>query len=197
MREKLLSPEWVTDKFIIIMLAVFPLFTGLHGYSDVTFSKFMFFVCVTGAWILLTAAGAAVTGERPRAAAGGYAVIALALIACLSALLSPYGTDTVIGAGRYDGLLSLLLYCVIFLGVSAYGKPRPIYYYALAFSITVCCIISVLQLLGRNPLGLFPAGWNYFDHGIKYSAEFLGCIGNVDVFSTLLCLAVPLFSALS
>ena len=32
---------------------------------------------------------------------------------------------------------------------------------------------------------------DYFDHGIKYSAEFLGNIGNVDVFATLLTAAVP------
>ena len=89
--------------------------------------------------------------------------------------------------------MSLLLYGLIFLGVSSYARPKLGYAAALAFSVGICCIVSIFQLLGHNPLGLFPSGLGYFDHGIKYSAQFLGNIGNVDVFGALLCLAVPLF----
>lgn len=193
MKKTLLSPAWVTDKFIIVMLAVFPLWVGFSGYSNVTWSKFMFFVTATGAWLLLLAAGTICGRSLPRQMAGGWAVLALMAAACLSAVLSPYGGDTLIGAGRYDGLVSLLLYGCIFLGVSAYGRPRMIYIWALAFSTTFCCVVAVLQLLGGNPLSLFPDGWTYFDHGVKYSAEFLGNIGNVDVFATFLCTALPIF----
>ena len=53
MKNTILSPEWVTDKFILIMLAVFPLWVGFDGYSNVTLSKFLFFVICTGLWLLL------------------------------------------------------------------------------------------------------------------------------------------------
>lgn len=193
MKKTLLSPEWVTDKFIIVMLAVFPLWTGFQGYANITFSKFLFFVIVTGLWLALIIAGSSVSGERPIIRAGGWAVLALAAAAFISAAFSPYGTDVIIGAGRYDGLVSLLLYGCIFLGVSAYARPKPLYVWCLAFSVTVCCVVSLLQLLGHDPLNLFPGDMDFFGHGIQYSAEFLGNIGNVDVFATLLCVSVPLF----
>lgn len=191
MKKTLLSPGWVTDKFIILMLAVFPLWTGFQGYANITFSKFLFFVAATVVWMLLVVIGAAVSGERPAVRGGSWAVLALAAAAFVSAAFSPYGADVLLGAGRYDGLVSLLLYCFIFLGVSAYGRHRPAYVWALAFSLTVCCAVSLLQLLGHDPLNLFPGDMDYFDHGIKYSAEFLGNIGNVDVFAALLTAAVP------
>jgi O-antigen ligase len=192
MKNTILSPEWVTDKFILIMLAVFPLWVGFDGYSNVTLSKFLFFVICTGLWLLLTAAGAIAHHKAPGISKGSLAVAALLLVACLSAALSPYREDTLIGAGRYDGLVSLALYCCIFMGVSAYGRPRLIYVWALAFSSAFCCVVALLQLLGGNPLSLFPSGWDYFDHGVKYSAEFLGNIGNVDVFAAFLCAAIPI-----
>ena len=192
MKKTLFSPEWITDKFIIVMLAVFPLWTGFEGYANITFSKFLFFVIATGLWLLFFIIGSAVGGELPTIRSGGWAVLALAAAAFISAAFSPYGTDVIMGAGRYDGLVSLFLYGCIFLGVSAYARPKPLYVWCLAFSITVCCVVSLLQLLGHNPLNLFPGDMDYFGHGIQYSAEFLGNIGNVDVFATLLCVTVPL-----
>ena len=175
------------------MLAVFPLWTGFQGYANITFSKFMFFAVTGGLWLLWITAAAFYRRERPTISKCGWAVLALMGIACLSAVFSPYGADVIIGAGRYDGLVSLLLYGCIFLGVSAYARPKPGYSAALAFSVSVCCVVSLFQLLGQNPLSLFPGSLNYFDHGIKYSSEFLGNIGNVDVFAALLCVAVPIF----
>ena len=187
------TPEWLTDKFIYLMLAVFPLWTGFEGYSNVTFSKYLFFVISTGVWAAGTACAAVIRHRKPKMSGGAWAVLALLSAALLSALLSPYGSDVWIGAGRYDGFVSLLLYGLIFLGASFYARPKWGYAAALAFSVTFCCAVSVLQLLGFNPLKLFPSDWTYFDHGVKYSAEFLGNIGNVDVFAALLCLAVPVF----
>lgn len=192
MTEKILSPRWVTDKFILIMLAVFPLFTGFSGYSNITLSKYLFFVIVTLIWLVFLAAGILKAGEAPRLCAGGAAVIALMAIACASALFSPYGAVTLIGAGRYDGLVSLLLYGAIFIGVSAYGRPLPRYAAALGLSLGLCCLVAVFQLCGANTLKLFSGGLNYYDKGVAYSAEFLGTIGNVDVLAALLCLAVPI-----
>lgn len=28
--------EWLTDKYILCLLALFPLFTGFHGYTNLT-----------------------------------------------------------------------------------------------------------------------------------------------------------------
>jgi O-antigen ligase len=187
------SPEWITDKYIYLMLGIFPLWTGFKGYSAITLSKFLFFAIATGLWVIAAGAAAAVSHRKPYISKGGWCVAALLAAAFVSAVFSPYGADVWLGAGRYDGFVSLMLYGLIFIGVSSYARPKPGYAAALAFSVGICCIVSIFQLLGENPLGLFPSGLGYFDHGIKYSAQFLGNIGNVDVFGALLCLAVPLF----
>ena len=151
------------------MLAVFPLWTGFQGYANITFSKFLFFVAATGVWMLLVVIGAAVSGERPAVRGGSWAVLALAAAAFVSAAFSPYGADVLLGAGRYDGLVSLLLYCFIFLGVSAYGRHRPAYVWALAFSLTVCCAVSLLQLLGHaDGLGAGALGVDADGHHVVF-----------------------------
>lgn len=113
----------------------------------------------------------------------------------LSAFLSPYFPETLLGACRYDGLLTLLLYALIFAGVSSWARPRKKYVYALAASSVVCCVVALLQLLDINALGLFPEGLGYYDSGKLYSGAFLGTIGNIDVLAAYFCVCIPLFAA--
>ena len=46
------AAEWLTDRYISLMLLVFPLFTGFQGYGDITRSKYLFFLTVTSLWLL-------------------------------------------------------------------------------------------------------------------------------------------------
>lgn len=185
----------ITDKYILLMLLVFPLFTGFEGYRRITASKFIFFAAATALWLLCLAACAA-GGRRAwrcflSPALGG--ILAFLLAACLSALFSPYGVKVLLGAGRFGGLLTLLLYGCAAIGVAKLASPRYSYVICLALSVTGCCVPAVLQLLGQNPLRLFPSGLSYYDAHILYDGEFLGTIGNVDLLSAFLCLALPLF----
>lgn len=185
--------EWLTDKYIFLMLTVFPLWTGFSGYSALTVSKFSFFAAATGLWLVGLAVGSVLERRLfciSRAAQRG--AVAFMLAALLSALFSPYG-GVLIGVSRYDGLLTLLLYGVIFLGVSAYGRPRKAHVYALALSSAICCLIALSQLRGSNPFGLFPGDLTYYDSGFRYSGAFLGTIGNTDVLAAFFCLCIPLF----
>lgn len=63
------------------------------------------------------------------------------------------------------------------------------------FSITMSlnCILALIQLAGYNPFHLYPQGLNYYDKYELYAGEFLGTIGNVDILSAVLCIAIPLF----
>lgn len=186
--------EWLTDKYIVLMLAVFPLWTGFSGYSALTVSKFIFFAAATGLWLVALTVCAVLEKRRfrPRRAML-WAAAAFMLAACVSALFSPFGSSVLLGASRYDGLVTLLLYGGILLGVSAYGRPRTAYVYALAVSSTLCCLVALFQLRGGNPLGLFPGDFTYFDAGYRYSGAFLGTIGNTDVLAAFFCLCIPLF----
>lgn len=44
--------EWLTDKYILCLLALFPLFTGFHGYANLTAAKFWLYTGATAAWLL-------------------------------------------------------------------------------------------------------------------------------------------------
>ena len=193
----------VTDGYLLVMLLIFPLFTGVRGYADVTASKYLFFVTATCLWLLalvvLSVVGSRSADDAPRAAKARSLPLWAAVFpaaCCLSALLSPFGTACLIGAGRFDGLVTQLLLCAVFFGVSRFGHFRHIHAAALAVSATVCCLVAFLQLLGYDPLWLFPGELCYYDAGIRFPGVFLGTVGNADLHSAFLCLAFPLFLSL-
>lgn len=196
MRTKELS-YWITDKYIYLMLLVYPLFIGFWGYTRLTASKFVFFSALTLIWFLLLVADRIKT--KPACSARPTLPQALMLLFflsnCVSAVVSKNFVSSLLGEGRFDGLLTVFLYTVIFMGVSTFGRPKRKYIRAIALSMTVCCGIAVLQFLGYNALWLYPHNYSYYDGGYKFSGEFLGTIGNANLFSAYLCLCLPLFSA--
>ena len=126
--------QTVTDGYLLVMLLVFPLFTGVRGYAAVTASKYLFFVTATGLWLaalaVLTLVGSRraenvlplAQGPRPP-----WWALIFPAACCLSALASPYGSACLIGAGRYNGLVTQLLLCAVFFGVSRFGRFRPVH----------------------------------------------------------------------
>lgn len=184
----------LTDKYIALMLLIFPLWTGPGGYADITRWKFIFFAAATSLWVLLLI----IFALRERLAPNwprGFALIiaAFALWACVSALASPFGGETLLGH-NYDGLLPLALYAAIALGCSGYGQWRYSYVNYIAISVSLCCLVAVLQLFGWNPLWLYPEGVDYYDAGVLYTGSFLGTMGNTNLLGAFLCLAVPLLA---
>ena len=189
--------EKITDCYIITMLLIFPLFPGFSGYRSITLSKFLFFVIAACLWLAALAVSLfRCGGVRPRFSAAGYAALAYLLVCILSWLCSPYRAEALLGAGRYDGLLTDALYVLIFLGVSAFSHPKLLYARAFALSVTLCLLVALLQLGGADLLHLFPDGVDFYDSGIVYSGAFLGTVGNTNVLDAVLCLSLPLFAAL-
>ena len=188
-----------TDIYIFVMLLLFPLFTGPQGYASITRWKFLFFAAATLLWLAALLLYALLRRLRPRSLAAmgvdSAAITVYLAVCCLSALCSPFFPDTLLGAGRWDGLVPLLLYGAIFLGVRAFGRLRPAHLYALGTAVVLCTAVAVPQLLGYNPLGLFPGALDYYDAHTYYTGEFLGTIGNVDLLSAFLCLSTPLLAA--
>ena len=185
-------PTLITNIYISIMLLLFPLFAGFSGYSNITFSKFMFFIICTGAWLFALIIACLVEKEPlPRFTLYQWAAVAFAFACILSFILSPYKKESLIGASRYDGLVAHLVYVLIFLGVSLFGKARTYHYIALSLSVFICSIVAIFQLFNINIFSLFPDDLSYYDVGIKYSSAFLGTIGNTNVLSAFFCLALP------
>lgn len=189
-----MKARWLTDKYISLMLLVFPLWTGTEGYAAITRGKFLFFAVLSALYLALLLPCALLVGEKPRRARlPQWSALAFMAAACLSAALSPYGHAVILGASRYDGLLTLLLYGGIFLGVSAFGEWKKYYVYLLAVSASICSLVAIPQLLGGNPFGLYPGELTYFDANVRYTGEFLGTIGNTNLLAAFYCLCIPLF----
>lgn len=194
-----LTPQALTDAYLLLMAGVFPLFFTAAGYNDITRAKAMFFMLLSGVYLLLLLARLLPAGRITQLAAwlkqtclAERAALLFALLAMLSALCSPFGGDTLLGLGRYDGLLPLLLYVAVFLAVAACGRFRPALLLAFAAAAIVCGAVALLQLAGGNPFSLYTDGYNYFDANLRYSGTFLGTIGNIDVLAAWYCLAIPL-----
>lgn len=190
--------QWVTDKYILVMLGLFPLFCGfrLHAYTAITAAKFHFFLWATCIWLALTVillVLGAVRGERyhPEIRPAHLAAAVFLGAGALSAAFSPFGSVCLMGGDRYDGYLPVVLYVLIFYGVSFLARPRRRYAWALGISATVCCVIAVLQLGGLDPFRLYPEGLNYYDKYEALNAPFLGTIGNSGIMAGFLCLAAP------
>lgn len=184
-----------TEVFVFLILFLYPLFAGFWGYTRLTDSKFIFFAAAACGWLLCVFVGQFIgeaPGLRVRPAAVSVLIAVFLLLCGVSALFSPYRESVLWGAGRYDGLITTALCCCIFFGVSRYGAPKKRFLYALTLSAAINCAVAVIQLWGVNVLGLFPSDYTYYDGGIKYSGEFLGLIGNADLFSAVLCLALPI-----
>ncbi len=182
--------EKLTDKYIWLMLAVYPLFLGFRGYARLTDSKYIFFAAASFLWLAALIALCLLRGERPKARlkAVHWAVLAFLAVCLLSTLCSLHRAEALLGSARYGGLLTLSLYCGIFFGVSLFARPRREYAFAIGLSAAVCCAVAVLQLCGSGVL--YPNDFNFFDGNIRYSGIFLGTIGNAGPLNAYLCLAV-------
>ena len=113
------------------------------------------------------------------------------ILCTVSTLASEHPVFFGFGTGRYNGLATYLLYGVIFAGVYLYGRLEEWHLLAFFGAASVCSIIVLLQYAGLDPLKLYPDGLDFRSPYIQQVYLFLGTLGNVDILSSLNCLAIP------
>ena len=114
-----------------------------------------------------------------------------AALTWLSAACSAYWPDTVLGATRYEGAVTII---GCFLLVSSFGRATPRMLAVFGAAAGAFSVLSIMQMAGWNPFGLYPAGYGYADAYTAYSGAYLGTIGNVDLVAAFLCLSIPLLA---
>ncbi len=193
-----------TDCFLLVMFAVFPLWTGANGYAVITHAKYTFFrgaasiyligmVVITAEMFFIGAKESIDVKRFYRDISFSQKFILVYLTAILiSALLSDFSDVVWIGNRRYEGFFTQLLYVGIFWGLASYGRPKPMHLLAFALAMSLNSFLVTAQFLGYNPFELYPQGLNFHDRYLAYTGEFLGTIGNSDLLSALLTIAVPL-----
>lgn len=189
----------------MIMLSIYLLWPGTGGYEGIGVSKYQLFILLAGGYVIImiilglemVLTGQAKCLSIKKMFIGSSHVqrclLLFLIFTVVSALLSPFGINTIIGLSRNEGLLTIALYVLCFMLVSVFGEWKSIYFYIAGTTVSLFCVLAILQLLGLNPFYLYPPGYNYYDAGIAYSGAYLGTIGNVDLVAAFLCIVAPLF----
>ena len=189
----------LTDGYLALMLSVYLLWPGLGGYETITEAKFRLFLVLSIAWCGLTALLALELrltqprgGKRRDKAAAAlrpheWLLLGYLLCSLIAALASPWRADTWLGLGRHEGLLTLTLYVLIILLAGRFARPAVWMLDVFGVSMSLNCLLAAVQMLGKNPFGLYPAGVTYFDAGTAYTGVYLGTVGNADLLAAVLC----------
>lgn len=194
----------VTDGYLLLMATVFPLWFHQGGLTDISKAKANFFLILSAVYLfslLFLFLGdllhgrvhfSSIISAVRRSSWPQRFILFYFIFTLLSALLSNYGSVVWLGGSRGEGALCIAAYCLVFLCVSSFFEPNPALLYGFGASVTVFCIISILQIFGFNPFGLFPeiGAVNPYRY---YGSAFLGTIGNIDFVATFLCIAIPVF----
>ncbi len=191
-------PEVAASLFAGLMLGLFPL-AFLSGYGSITRDKFLIlvFICCDFTLALLLALGWTRRFRNPQVVFDSFTtpqklLLLFWLLALISAVASPYPDLVLLGGRRFTGLLTLTLSVGTALALASLGRWHDAYFDLIAISSLFMSVLSVCQLLGGNPFGLYPGGMDYFDGGQLYHGRFLGAVGNVDMLSAYWCLVLPL-----
>ena len=185
--------------YIIVMSFVFVLFTGPEGYILLEWKKCLFFTAATAAWLVSLLCGA-LSGRGERSFVRKFTIEDILLLAFMAAcvistLLSPGPLFLPKAGGQCNALLTYCLYALVILAAARCGSTEKSLLYTFAAAYSICCLLAVIQLLGYNPLELFPNHLNYYEPFVQEMAPFLGTVGNIDLFSALHCLAIPMSAA--
>lgn len=194
----------LSDIFIALMLTVFLFWFDSTGYGSITEAKLPVFRAICGGYVILSiilipsclVTGIAKTADLKQCIKESTwtqrMVLLFMLLTVLASLLSPYRRETWQGVSRYEGTVTICIYCLCFVFLSSFGRVRKWMAYLLGASLSVFSVICIIQLYGGNPLGLFPEGLNYFGAGVDYTGAYLGTIGNTDLVAAFLCIAITI-----
>lgn len=205
MNKTLFPRNTITAIFLWTMATVFLLLSGPEGYTDISRFKYLMLLGISACFIAAMAGSALwqlikkeITLTSPRKlwqkmTAAQKLMLGFWLCCGISAVISGFFPDTLLGFHRREGFLTITIYVAIFLLVSVYGKADSLLLTVFAVAVTVFSAICFLQFLGHNPFTLYPEGLTYYDAHKAYRYEFLGTMGNVDIVAALLSVAAPLF----
>lgn len=180
----------VSGAFTLGMVTVFLLAFGPRGYENICEWKWEVFCVLTGLYaaVLLYLRMRDKTWLALRFSFPQCCMAAYFLLTLLSALCSPWRITALLGAGRYDGAITALLYVFVALSLSRTAEPGKILLRVFAAALTIYCLVCLMQLADLDPLGLYPAGCLWSGRETEYNGAFLGFTGNADLSAAVLCM---------
>ena len=196
----------ISAVYVALLLTLFLLGFPSAGYEAISRFKYVVFLLVCGGYVAVIAllhTRQLVLAKRPsiRRLKSTFGALPMAqicllgflLFTILSGLFSAY-PGTFLGTFRSEGVLTIGIYVLVCLFLSAHFRPKKWMLFLFGAGIGLTSLIALIQLTGANPLGLYPAGFNYYDGGVYYSGKFLGTLGNAGLLAGFMSLAVGLLA---
>lgn len=183
----------ITDGFLLVAVPVFLLFPGFGGYAQMFYWKFGAFLVLTCGYLLTMAVTAAVR-RLPLLPRMGTARVALLIYLAwtwVATALSPNAARAILGVSRFEGALTVTLYCLLFLLVSVHGRVTARTVAVFGAAVSAECLLCLAQLFGSDPFRLYPEGMNFYNCG-RNPRTFLGTVGNVDFLAAFFAVAIPI-----
>ena len=200
------SQWWLLERFSGIFLALLAsvFLLGIADFQIVMQTKAALFYSICGGYagltLLLLLEGLVVGSYSPKVLwekirPDSWVQIFLLLylgFTFISAAVSEYPAAAWLGGTRLESALTIAIYVLSAYWLSKFGKAEPWMMHLFGGASAAFGLLCILQLCGLNPLGLYPAGYNYYDGYKAYSGAYLGTIGNVDLVAAFLCIAIPI-----
>ena len=183
---------WTVTAAAMLWLGLFPLACDFT-YAHITRAKWIAMWIGAGLSLPLTGLYALRhTADRKSLRALGLWAGAMALAAVFGAYAGRTGADGLPltltgGEARHEGFPTLACYALIALCTAARPVKLRWVSTAAAAGLAVFCTVTALQYAGIDLLGLYPEG-----RSILTNYEYQGTIGNIDMGTAYLSLAVPL-----
>lgn len=185
----------LTSIYIAGILGALPLIVS-GGYANITATKsksfytmtiiYIVLVCLGGIFVRLPAKEKTLKGLR-KPYALDVSVILFGISALMSSLMSEYQNDVWYGQhSRYQGCVTIILYVAVYFAVSrnfSFGNGALI---AATAAFSAVCMVGLFNCFDIDVLGIYSV--------IEESSKkiCISTIGNVNFFSSYVCLLLPL-----
>lgn len=169
------------------------------GYFNITETKSIYFHIISIALIAFVVSGAGrkkgsaveapshnILAEKAALSPSDKAMALFCGIMLISCIFSKH-SDCWLGlSSRYQGFYTIAVYTAVYFIVSRNFTSAQRFLFSSVLAFSVVCILGVLHCYGFDPLGLYDG------IGDSYKTSFLSTIGNINFYSSYMCLLMPL-----
>lgn len=213
----------VANIFLLAAFTVFPLIVNLsfseqfpfffeEGFVAIRHQKYYFFMAIASLaviaeiMLLVTYSSAQKKNADPKRQTllqslsfTDWAVLAFILCCAVSTLFSPYFETAFFGEssdggshGRNNGLLLMLIYAAVYILLTRCFRFKEYVFTTLAVVSGAVYLLAVLNGFYIDPLRMFVQ----FENNENIYMNFMTTIGNKNMFSSYICVTLPVIIAL-
>ncbi len=196
----------IVNYYIFLMFTAFPLFFT-NGYFNIRHDKYYLFLGLSFVFIIAQCAIFAFTiNDNPNGSENAsakpwyttlsvtdFAVIALLISCTVSTIFSPYPETALFGTqGRNNGLLLIIVYAAVYFIITRNFNYKKYIFISFAAVSAIVFLLAILNCFSVDPLGMYV--------GIsdeKTLGNFTSTIGNINLMSSYICIALPVMITMS